>query len=86
MLLLLLLEVAEADGERNVTVNTFLPGNNVNPDTAFKIIHADSNPRQVVSSARDTCSIAQTRDRKVASSNPDRSGGKIFFSRVNFVC
>ena len=25
-------------------------------------------------------------DRKVASSNPGRSGGRIFFSRVNFVC
>ena len=28
----------------------------------------------------------RTRARKVASSNPGRSGGKIFFSRVNFVC
>ena len=28
----------------------------------------------------------QTRDRKVTSSNPSRSGGRIFFSRVNFVC
>ena len=28
----------------------------------------------------------RTRDRKVASSNPNRSGGRIFFSRVNFVC
>ena len=28
----------------------------------------------------------QTRDRKVATSNPDRSGGRVFFSRVNFVC
>ena len=28
----------------------------------------------------------RTRDRKVASSNPGRSGVKIFFSRVNFVC
>ena len=28
----------------------------------------------------------RTRDREVASSNPGRSGGKIFFSRVNFVC
>ena len=27
-----------------------------------------------------------TRDRKVASSNPGRSGGRIFFSRVIFVC
>ena len=27
-----------------------------------------------------------TRDRKVASSNPGRSGGRIFFSRVNFMC
>ena len=27
-----------------------------------------------------------TRDRNVASSNPGRSGGRIFFSRVNFVC
>ena len=28
----------------------------------------------------------RTRDRKVASSNLGRSGGRIFFSRVNFVC
>ena len=28
----------------------------------------------------------RTRDRKVASSNPGRSGERIFFSRVNFVC
>ena len=28
----------------------------------------------------------RTRDRKVASSNPGRSGGRIFFSKVNFVC
>ena len=28
----------------------------------------------------------QTRDRKVASLNPGRSRGRIFFSRVNFVC
>ena len=28
----------------------------------------------------------RTRDRKVSSSNPGRSGGRIFFSRVNFVC
>ena len=28
----------------------------------------------------------RTRDRKVVSLNPGRSGGRIFFSRVNFVC
>ena len=28
----------------------------------------------------------RTRDRKVASSNPGRSGGRIFFSRVNSPC
>ena len=28
----------------------------------------------------------RTRDRKVASSNPDRSGKRIFFSRFNFLC
>ena len=28
----------------------------------------------------------RTRNRQVASSNPGRSGGKIFLSRVNFVC
>ena len=28
----------------------------------------------------------QTRDRKVMGSNPWRSGGRIFFSRVNFLC
>ena len=37
---------------------------------------------------RDRLSVKEhrTRDRKVASSNPGRSGGRIFFSRVNFVC
>ena len=29
--------------------------------------------------------VCRTRDRKVAISNPDRSGGRIFFSRVNSV-
>ena len=28
----------------------------------------------------------RTRDRKVAGSNPGRSGGRIFFSMVNFLC
>ena len=28
----------------------------------------------------------RTRDRKVAGSNPCWSGGRIFFSRVNFLC
>ena len=28
----------------------------------------------------------QTRDRKVAGSSPGRSGGRIYFSRVNFLC
>ena len=28
----------------------------------------------------------RTRDRRVESSNPGRSGGRIFFSRVNFAC
>ena len=28
----------------------------------------------------------RTRDRKVAGSNPRRSGGRIFFFRVNFLC
>ena len=28
----------------------------------------------------------QTHDRKVVSSNPSRSSGRIYFSRVNFVC
>ena len=31
------------------------------------------------------CLERRTRDRKVASSNPCRSGGRMFFSRVNFV-
>ena len=29
---------------------------------------------------------SQTHDQKVASLNPGRSGERIFFSRVNFVC
>ena len=28
----------------------------------------------------------RARDRRVASSNPGRNGGRIFFSRVNFLC
>ena len=32
------------------------------------------------------CLARRTRDQKVASSNPGRSGGRIFFSRVNFMC
>ena len=28
----------------------------------------------------------RTRDRKFPSSNPSRSGGRIFFSRINYVC
>ena len=32
------------------------------------------------------CLERRTRDRKVARSNPGRSGGIIFFSRVSFVC
>ena len=28
----------------------------------------------------------RTRDRKVAGSNPCWSGGRVFFSRVNFLC
>ena len=28
----------------------------------------------------------RTRDRKVAGSSPDRSGGRIFFSGINFLC
>ena len=38
-----------------------------------------------VSAAGIACWLERrTRDRKVASSNPGRSGGRIFFSRVNF--
>ena len=34
-----------------------------------------------------TCWLERwTSDRKVAGSNPGRNGGRIFFSRVNFVC
>ena len=51
--------------------------------------NADKTQRQVSSVAG--AGIAQwlerrTRDRKVAGSNPCRSGGRIFFSRVNFLC
>ena len=54
---------------------------------------------QVVAGIIDKCSCVNARgawiacwsecwtcDRSVASSNPGRSGGRIFFSRVNFVC
>ena len=41
---------------------------------------------QIIRGARIACWLErQTHDRKVASSNPSRSGGRIFFSRVNFV-
>ena len=37
--------------------------------------------------SRDSLLVERrTRDRKVANSNPDRSGGRMFFSKVNFVC
>ena len=40
-----------------------------------------------VLSYRDSLSVDRsTRDREVASSNPGRSGGRLFFSRNNFVC
>ena len=38
-------------------------------------------------SSRDSLLVERrTRDRKVTSSNPGRSGGRIFFHRVNFLC
>ena len=38
-------------------------------------------------SCRDSLLVERrTRDRKVASSNPGRNGGRMFFSRVHFVC
>ena len=37
--------------------------------------------------SRDSLLVERrTRDRKVASSNPGRSGGKIFFCKVNILC
>ena len=38
--------------------------------------------------SRDSSVVIQhrTRDRKVAGSSPGRSGGRIFFSKVNFLC
>ena len=37
--------------------------------------------------SRDSLKVERrTRDRKVASSSPSRSGGIIFCSRVNFLC
>ena len=45
-------------------------------------IHRESMPKN-----RDGLLVRRrTRHRKVASSNPCRSGGRIFFSGVNFVC
>ena len=41
----------------------------------------------VVEGSRDGLSVERlTGDREVASSSPGRSGGGIFFSRVNFLC
>ena len=39
-----------------------------------------------VSLGREWCVQHWTHDQKVASSNPDRSSGRIFLARVNFVC
>ena len=37
--------------------------------------------------SRDSLTVEhRTRDRKVASSNPGRSGRRIFFSKINFLC
>ena len=61
------------------------------PPFNLKSVSQYSNPME---DRRKTCTgagIAQwlerrTRDRKIAGSNPCRSGGRIFFSRVNFLC
>ena len=43
--------------------------------------------RPIVTGAEIACWLERrTRDRKVASSNPGKDGGRIFSSRVNFVC
>ena len=40
-----------------------------------------------IGGSRDSLLVrAPTRDQKIASSNPGRSSGRMFFSRVNFVC
>ena len=66
------------------------------PTTTNRVIHADKSAAERCSRAgivqqeislRIACWVARrTRNRKVASSNPGRSGARIFFSRVNFVC
>ena len=51
-------------------------------------------PRELLTCILDVCTEAgitqwlerRTRDRKVAGSNPCRRGGRILFSRVNFLC
>ena len=42
--------------------------------------------KKIMESRNSLLEERRTRDRKVSSSNPGRSGGRIFFSRVNFVC
>ena len=52
--------------------------------TAIASIH--TKPSSRLGSRASMLVERRTRDRKVASSNPGRSGGRIFFSRDNFVC
>ena len=53
---------------------------------SVEIIHAFSFVAGVQSTGIACWNERGTRDQKVASSNPGRRGGRIFFSRVNFVC
>ena len=59
-------------------------------DTLFPVMYTIDSKVDTQGHARVT-RIAQwlerrTRDRKVAGSNPRRSGGRNFFSRVYFLC
>ena len=42
--------------------------------------------KKIMESRNSLLEERRTRDRKVSSSNPGRRDGRIFFSRINFVC
>ena len=55
--------------------------------TCFRILSVVPSSVSFAVGSRDSLLIEhRTRDRKVVSSNPDRSGGRIFFSSVTSVC
>ena len=61
------------------------------PEISFTVLYTpwkigEKHARCMYGGGDSSAVRGRTRDRKVAGSNPCRSGGRIFFSRVNFLC